>query len=79
MVKRSGRLYLRSLVVGEFFTQLLDSDRGLCTWHLDGHQKSTPEVRRYFAVASCSAAACDDVLQALGTDNRFLRFAGEYH
>lgn len=77
-VRKSARFYLRSLVVGVArIVKLVGDDPCESAFHLNGHSKSTPDVRRYLAIASVSAAPAEDVHQQILIDDRFMRFGAE--
>jgi hypothetical protein len=77
-VRKSSKLYLRSLIVGvEAIVQLVLGDRHESHYFLHGHSKSTEVVRHYFAVASISAWPAEAVQIQLLIDDRFLRFGAE--
>lgn len=76
-VGKAARFYLRSLACGaEGLVRLVTDDASCSNFHLNGHQRSTAEVRRFFFVAAMSAHAVEPVLSELMSDDRLLRNGG---
>lgn len=73
-VGKAARFYLRSLACGlDCVVRLVSEDAKCSKFHLNGHQRSGFEVRRFLFVAAISAHAVEPVLSELMSDDRLLR------
>ena len=73
-VGQSGRLYLRSLLIGiDQIVRITVRNDAISKWHLGGYQRrSTTEVRTYLCVAACAGRPSESLLLQLMEDDRFL-------
>ena len=73
-VGQSGRLYLRSELVGiDGLVKLTEQNDAICKWHLNGYRThGKPSVRLYLATSALAARPSESVLLDLLEDDRFL-------
>ena len=57
----------------EGLVAMVKADPDASKTKLGGHDRPTPTIREYLAVATCSSAPCESVLSGLFIDDRFLR------
>ena len=71
----SGRLYIKSLLVGiDGLVKITEENDAVCRWHLAGYfKRSTPAVRLYLAVAAVAGRPSESMLFDVLQDDRFLR------
>ena len=71
----SGRLYIRSLLVGiDGLVKLTEQNDAVCRWHLAGYfKRSSSSVKAYLGVAAAAGRPSESMLYDLMQDDRFLK------